>query len=96
MKLSIQKDQNDVCTTDIHKPFKSHKDAITRLTPYHVYSEPMPNERMQHKGTIFESNYTYGNEGGDNFRKLQEQLIKIILFSFSQHVTGQVSLTTHT
>ena len=50
MKLTVQKDQNDVCFTDIHKPFKSHQDAITRLTPYHVYSEPTPNTRMQQKG----------------------------------------------
>ncbi|CAB3981106.1 Hypothetical predicted protein [Paramuricea clavata] len=49
MKLTVQKDQNDVCFTDIHKPFKSQQDAITCLTPYHVYSEPIPNARMQHK-----------------------------------------------
>ncbi len=68
MKLTIQKDQNDVCFTDIHKPFKTHKDAITRLTPYHVISEPSPNARMQHKGRthrLLKSSHV-GYNGGDD------------------------------
>jgi hypothetical protein len=69
MKLTIQKDQNDVCFTDIHKPFKTHKDAITRLTPYHVISEPSPNARMQHKGRthrLLKSSHVGYNDGDDD------------------------------
>ena len=52
MKGVLQKDQNSVSASGLHLPFKSHEDAVKSLVPFHVFSEPDPNEKMQQKGRI--------------------------------------------
>ena len=80
IKLSLEKDQNDACFTDVHKAFKSHKDAVTRLTPYHIFSEPSPNAKMQNKGRAM----------CHSSRSTLSSTVDVPYHS-SQHVIGQVS-----
>ena len=50
LKHCLQADQTRVTDPSYKLPFQSVEDALSRLLPYHVYSEEIPPDIEWHKG----------------------------------------------
>lgn len=56
LQSHIEKMQNQVENSDVHSPFKSYHDIITRLLPFHILSEPDADTKSMDKAdAMFES-----------------------------------------